>query len=109
MVMGDLPAPVYPTYQPQQNNTNALFSDPAKAIGLLSGIQDYRLKQQQFNALAAQPDAVLQGQNIQNQTAQMQQQALAARVVHGVMGNYLAGIKNPTADAIRSAAALAAR
>src|SRR3984957_2256934 len=100
---------LYPPPPQQNNNTNALLSDPAKVIGLLGAVQDYQLKQRQFNALSQQPDAVLAGQNIQNQTAQMQQQALAARVVHGVMGNYLAGIKNPTADDVRSAAALAAR
>ena len=100
---------LYPQPPQQPSNTNVLVSDPTKVIGLLSGIQDYRLKQQQFDALAQQPGAVLAGQNISNQTAQMQQQALAARVVHGVMGNYLAGIKNPTADDVRGAAALAAR
>lgn len=93
---------------PQQSSVN-LLADPSKAIGLLSGIQDYQLKGQQFNALSQQPAAALQGQNISNATAEMQQQEAASRSVSRLMGGYLAGIKNPTADDVRSAAAFAAR
>src|SRR5579872_5292559 len=64
---------------PQQNNTNALINDPARVIGLMSGLQDFRLKQQQFDALSRQPQATLDNTNIANQTAMMQQQAAASR------------------------------
>ena len=105
--MGDVASPQYPSAQPSQNNS--LLSDPAKAIGLLGGIQDYQLKNQQFNALSQQPAAALQGQNISNATAEMQQQEGASRAVSRIMGGYLAGIPKPTADDVRSAAAFAAR
>ena len=103
--MADLSA-LYP--QPPQQNTN-LLADPAKAIGLLSGIQDYRLKQEQFNALSQQPAAALQGQNISNASAQQAQQEAASRAVSRIMGGYLAGIHKPGPDDVRSAAAFAAR
>lgn len=109
--MGDIPAPnaLYPS-APQQAPASAnLLADPAKAIGILSGIQDYRLKSQQFDALAQQPAASLQGQNISNATAEMQQQEGASRAVSRIMGGYLAGIPKPSADDVRSAAAFAAR
>jgi hypothetical protein len=110
--MGDIPAPAYPSYpsyQPAQNSGNALINDPAKVIGLVSTLQDYRLKQQQFNALAQQPQATLDRTNIDNQTAMMGQQAAASKAVAGLIGGYLAGIPNPTADDVRGAKALAAR
>lgn len=105
--MADL-SELYPR-PPAPQQSNALMSDPAKAIGLLSGIQDYRLKQQQFDALAQQPAASLAGQNISNATAEMQQQSMASKEVSRIMGGYLAGIPKPSADDVRSAAAFAAR
>jgi hypothetical protein len=75
---------LYP--QPPQPGGNALLSDPAKAVGLLSGLQDLRLKQQQFNALAQQPEAALQGQNIQNQTSQMKQNEEASQIAAHYFG-----------------------
>lgn len=106
--MGDVASPTnYP--QPVQPQQNALASDPAKVIGLMSGLQDYRLKQQQFDALSQQPAAALQGQQIANDTAMQGQQEMASRAISRVMGGYLAGIQKPTADDVRSAAAFAAR
>lgn len=98
---------LYP--KPPQQQPNALLSNPAQAVGILGQIQDYRLKQQQFDALAQQPAAALAGQNISNATAEMQQQELAGRAVSRIMGGYLAGIAKPSADDVRSAAAFAAR
>lgn len=82
--MSDIAAPVYPTYQPQ--GTNALVNDPAKVVGLISGIQDYRLKNQQFDALSQQPAAALQGQTIANTTAQNSQNEAAAQIVAHHLG-----------------------
>lgn len=79
--MPDIAAPVYPSYKPDSGN--ALASDPAKVVGLISGIQDYRLKNQQFDALSQQPAAALQGQNIANTTAQNKQNEEAAQIVAG--------------------------
>lgn len=108
--MADVPAPVYPSFQPPaQNNTNALAGDPTKIVGLLSGLQDFRLKQQQFDALAQQPAAALQGQNIANTTATMTQQAAASRAASTIIATYLAGHPNPTEKDVRDAKAYAAR
>jgi hypothetical protein len=100
---------LYPQPPQQNNNANALLSDPAKVVGLVNALNQNRLFTATFDAQSQIPQTTLEGQQISNATAQMQQQALAARVVHGVMGNYLAGIKKPTADDVRGAAALAAR
>lgn len=100
---------LYPQPVAPGGGGNALLSDPARAISLMSGIQDFRLKQQQFDALAQQPAAALEGQNISNATAEMQQQEMASRAVSRIMGGYLAGIPKPSADDVRSAAAFAAR
>jgi hypothetical protein len=83
--MADLSG-LYPQPVAPSGGVNALLNDPTKAIGLLSGIQDYRLKQQQFNALAQQPDAALQGQNIANQTAQMNQNEVASQIAAHYFG-----------------------
>jgi hypothetical protein len=91
VVMGDIPPPnaLYP--QPPAASQGLLAGDPAKAIGLLQGI------------------AGLRGQNIANDTAIMEQQHAAQRAISSTMGGYLAGIPNPSADDVRSAAAFAAR
>jgi len=52
----------------------------------MNGLQDYRLKGQQFNALSQQPEAALQGQNIQNQTAQMKQNEDASQIAAHYFG-----------------------
>lgn len=108
--MGDVASPnaLYPQPAPVAASSVNALSDPTKAIGLISGLQDYRLKQQQFDALSQIPEAALQGQNISNQTALQAQQEAASKAVHRVMGGYLAGTKG-TPDDVRSAAALAAR
>lgn len=69
---------LYPAPPPQSQN--ALLSDPAKVIGIASGLQDYRLKQQQFDALAQQPQAALEGQNISNRTNQNKQNEEASQI-----------------------------
>lgn len=109
--MADIPAPnaLYPAPPPAAAPATNMLADPGRAIGLLSGIQDYRLKQQQFDALAQQPGAALQGQNISNATAEMAQQEMASKAVSRIMGGYLAGIPKPSSDDVRSAAAFAAR
>lgn len=106
--MADLSA-LYPQPPQAQNQSTNLLSDPARAIGLLTGIQDLRLKQSQFNALSQQPAAALEGQNISNATAEMAQQEAASKAVSRIMGGYLAGIPKPSHDDVRSAAAFAAR
>lgn len=109
--MGDVASPnaLYPQPAPVATSSFNALSDPTKAIGLISGLQDYRLKQQQFDALSQQPAAALQGQNISNATLEMQQQEMASKAVSRIMGGYLAGIKDPKPDDVRSAAAFAAR
>ena len=62
---------LYP--QPNQQQPNALLSDPAKLVGMLNQLQDYQIRQQQAPALAQIPAAQLQGQNTANQTALIQQ------------------------------------
>ena len=58
--MGDVASPQYPQAPQPQPNSNVLLSDPSRPIGLLSQLQDYRLKQQQFGALAEQPQAAVE-------------------------------------------------
>lgn len=110
-MMGDVASPnaLYPAAPQQPQAATNLLANPGQAIGILSGLQDYRLKQQQFDSLAQQPAAALQGQNISNATAEMVQQEAASRAVSRIMGGYLAGIPKPTSDDVRSAAAFAAR
>ena len=71
--------------QAPQPNQGALLSDPAKAIGLLTGLQDYRIKQQQADALGQIPGASLAGANIANATAQMNQDDAATKIVAGYL------------------------
>jgi hypothetical protein len=77
---------LYPQPPPQGGGVNALLSDPTRAIGLLSGLQDFRIKQQQADALSQMPAAQLQGQQIQNQTAQMGQDQQAAQIAAHYFG-----------------------
>lgn len=95
---------LYP--QPQ---TNGLASDPSKVVGLMNALNQNRLFNATFDAQSQIPGAALQGQNISNDTAEMQQQEMASKAVSRVMGGYLAGIKDPKPDDVRSAAAFAAR
>lgn len=82
--MGDVASPAYPA-PPQQSN--ALMADPAKAIQLLSGIQDYRIRNQQAEALGQQPGAALAGQNISNATSQMEQNEKASQIAAHYFGS----------------------
>lgn len=76
---------LYPA--PPQPAQNLLSGDPLKVIGTLGALQDFRLKNQQFNALSQQPDAALQGQNIQNATSQMKQNEEAAQIAAHYFGS----------------------
>jgi hypothetical protein len=109
--MADVASPnaLYPAPPQQAPASTNLLANPAQAVGIMNGLQDFRLKQQQFDALSQQPAASLQGQNISNATAEMQQQEMASRAVSRIMGGYLAGIPKPSSDDVRSAAAFAAR
>jgi len=77
---------LYPQPVAPQAGSNALISDPSKVIGLMSGLQDYRLKSEQFGALSQQPQAALTGQNIQNQSAQMKQNEDATQIAAHYFG-----------------------
>jgi hypothetical protein len=101
-MMGDVPPPtsLYPS--PPQPGQNALASNPAQVIGLMNGVNQLKLFNAQYPALAERPGVDLA-------TAQMQQQEMASRAVGRIMGGYLAGIPKPTDDDVRSAAAFAAR
>lgn len=79
--MPDIAAPAYPTYQPAKNDVNALAGDPSKVIGIINGLNQNRLFQAQFPALAQQPEAALSGQQISNTTAQNDQNEKAAQIV----------------------------
>ena len=85
--MGDVASPLYPQAPQSPQNSNALLSDPSRAIGLLSQIQDYRIKQQQFPALAQQPQAALTGQNIANTTAQLSQDEAGTQIAAHYLGS----------------------
>src|ERR1700744_3359701 len=110
--MGDIPPPnsLYPAPPQQQPQSGVnMLANPGQAIGMIGALQDIRLKSQQFNDLAQQPGAVLQGQNISNATAEMQQQEMASKAIYRVIGGYMAGIKDPKPDDFRRSGALAAR
>lgn len=106
--MGDVASPQYPTSAaPAQSNS--LFSDPGRAIGIINALNQNKLFNATYDAQSQIPGAQLQGQNINNATAEMQQQETASKAVSRIMGGYLAGIPNPKPDDVRSAAAFAAR
>lgn len=67
-------------------NQNALAADPAKAIGVITGLQDLALKRNQFDAQSQIPAAALEGQNISNATAQNKQNEEAAQIVAHHLG-----------------------
>lgn len=97
---------LYPAPPQQQNQS--LLSDPAKAIGLLSGIQEYKLRQQQFDALSQQPAASLEGTRIQNTTAQLEQDAKKQGFLVDSLGA-LADDPNLSYDKVRNTAVTYAR
>lgn len=107
--MGDVSSPnaLYP--QAPQQNQSLLSGDPSKVIGIIGALNQNKLFNAQYPALAQQPQASLEGQNISNASAEMQQQEIASKAVSRIMGGYLAGIKDPKPDDVRSAAAFAAR
>lgn len=83
--MADLNS-LYPQPVAPGGGVNALLSDPTKAIGLLSGLQDYRIKQAQSDALSQIPAAQLQGLQIQNQTGQINQNELGTGIAAHYFG-----------------------
>lgn len=107
--MGDVSSPnaLYP--QAPQPSQGLLAGDPTKVVGIMNALNQNRLFQSTFDAQSQIPGAALQGQNISNTTAEMQQQEMASKAVSRIMGGYLAGIKDPKPDDVRSAAAFAAR
>lgn len=78
------PASLYP--QPAQQSGNLLLNDPSKAISLMEGATRLRLLNEQYNALAQQPQAALTGQNIANQTSQMDQNEKASQIAAHYFG-----------------------
>ena len=109
--MGDVASPnaLYPAAPAQPQSATNLLANPAQAVGIMNGLNQLKLFNAQYPALSQQPQAALEGQNISNATAEQMQQEVASRAVSRIMGGYLAGIKNPKGDDVRSAAAFAAR
>jgi hypothetical protein len=77
---------LYPQPSAPGGGVNALLSNPASAINLLSSLQDYQIKQQQAPALGQIPAASLQGQQIQNRTAQMSQDEAGTQIAAHYFG-----------------------
>lgn len=98
---------LYP--QAPQQQQGLLSGDPTKVIGLVNALNQNRLFQEQFPALAQQPAAALRGQEISNQTGLQDQQNQARRAVSGFISGSLAGNPNPSRDDVHNAKALAAR
>jgi hypothetical protein len=88
--------------QPQQNQ-GALSGDPSKTVGLITDLQRAQILNEQAPALGQIPAATLLGQQIGNQTAQIQQQDAARKVVWGALGNSIAGLPNPQEDDVHNA------
>lgn len=98
------PSGLYPA-PPQQGQGlagSSLLADPLRLIGAMRELQEYGIRQQQAPALAQQPAATLQGTQIQNTSAQMDQQAAARRIIAGEYGSMLQGMPNPTPDDVHS-------
>ena len=70
--------------------------------GTLGEIQRIGILGQQAPALGQQPAATLQATQIANQTAQIEQQEAARKIVWGALGNSLNGMNNPSSDDVLS-------
>lgn len=79
--MGDVASPnaLYPAAP--QPNQGMLSGDPSKIIGIIGALNQNKLFNAQYPALAQQPDAALAGQNIANQSSQMKQNEEGAQIV----------------------------
>ena len=102
---------IYPSGSafPQAAPQNNLASDPLRLIGALNALQEFQLRNKQFPALAQQPAATLQGSNIANVTAEMQQQDAARKTIAAAYGTGLSGFDKPSADDVHSLTAYIAR
>jgi hypothetical protein len=94
---------IYGSPPPSFAQPPSALSDPLRLIQGLGALQDFRIRQQQAPALAQQPAAALTGQNIQNATAQAQQEAAWTQLVQSRVASELAGKENPTPDDVRTA------
>lgn len=86
MADGNTLSSLYPQPPAQTAAPNALLSDPAKAIGLMDSATRLRLLNDQYDALSQQPGAALQGQQISNQTSQMEQNEKASQIAAHYFG-----------------------
>lgn len=98
---------LYPA--PPQQNSGILSGNPAQTIGMLGELQRIGIVGQQAPSLAQQPAAALAGQNIANQTAQLQQQEAARKMVWGAFGNGLNGMDNPSPEDVHNLTVTLAR
>lgn len=73
------PQPVAPS--------QGLMSDPAKVVGLMGALNQNKLFQAQYPALAQQPQASLEGQQIHNATSQMEQNEKGAQFTAHYFGS----------------------
>lgn len=81
--MADVNA-LYP--QPPKPGEGMLSSDPSKVIGVIGALNANKLFQSQYPALAQQPQAALDAQNISNTTSQMDQNEKGAQIVAHHLG-----------------------
>ena len=78
-------------------------------ISTLGDLTRLRILNQQSDALGQIPQQQLIGQQIQNQTAQIQQQDAMRKAYTGAVVNSLTGIKNPKPDDVYNAITNASR
>lgn len=91
---------LYP--QPPQQNQSLLSGNPQQLIGTLGELQRIGILNQQAPALMQEPAANLQNTQIANQTAQIQQQEAARKLVWGALGNGINGMGNPSPDDVHN-------
>lgn len=91
---------LYPA--PPQQQPGLLSGNPQQLVGTLGELQRIGIVGQQAPALAQQPAATLQNTNIANQTAQIEQQEAARKIVWGAVGNSLNGMDNPSPDDVHN-------
>lgn len=98
---------LYPQPPQQQPQGSSLLSNPAQAVGIMNGLQEYGIRNQQAPALVQQPQAQLDQVRTAIQTARQIQQAEAQhRVAAGLGAMIPDGAKS---DDVHSAAAYFAR
>ena len=104
--MADLTS-LYPA--PPQQNQGLLTGNPAQLVGTLGELQRIGITAQQAPALGQIPGQELSNLQIANQTAQIQQQDAARKMVWGAFGNALSGIQNPSPDDVHNTSVNLAR